>query len=199
MSFEALTGKIVKVYRGGPESRVGQLLAAKSDYIALLTEKDGIVFYQQRHIKSITQHGKKDFPFRSAFLNDFTFTPPNSFKDVLRSLMNFKVKINRGGPEHVEGVLREVRCDFITVVTKDEVVRIMNEHIRSVSYQQRERSDKSEESSSNQQNNQSESSSSQRNNESSSHDSSSSSSSSRRGRRSRRGHSTKSNRFRIFW
>ena len=141
----SLVGKIVKVDRGGPESRVGLVLAVMKDYVALLTQDDGIVFYQPQHIKSITQHAEKDFPFKSNYLNQFAFVAPNNFKSTLRSLLNFKVKVNRGGPESVEGILREVCSDYITVVTPDEVVRVSIFHIRSISYKQVKKCEKDQE------------------------------------------------------
>ena len=47
-------GKTVKINRGGPESIVGRLIAVHADYIVLLT-KDGIVYVNTAHIKSITE------------------------------------------------------------------------------------------------------------------------------------------------
>ncbi len=37
--LHSMQDKIVTVYRGGPESKRGKLVAVKSDYIALQTEK----------------------------------------------------------------------------------------------------------------------------------------------------------------
>lgn len=157
---QSLVGKIVKVDRGGPESRIGLVLAVKKDYVALLTQGDGIVFYQPQHIKSITQHGIKDFPFKTNYLNQFAFIPPNDFKSTLRSLLNFHVKVNRGGPESVEGVLKEVWSDYIVLVVNDEVVRISIFHIRNISYKQVKNHGKSEGNNKQESNSKSESSSS---------------------------------------
>lgn len=131
--FDTLLGKVVKIDRGGPESRTGQLVAVKKDYITLLTAEDGLVFYQPHHIKSVTQTINREVVFRSDFLNQFRFMPPKNFRGVLNSLRNFNVKINRGGPESVEGVLTEVDCEFVTVMTNDNLVRISLFHVRNIS------------------------------------------------------------------
>lgn len=130
-----LVGKIIKIDRGGPESRVGKLLAVKTDYFTLLTEEEGIVFYQPHHIKSITQNVKKGMEFESDFLNKYQFNAPNDFKCILNSLSNYWVKVNRGGKESVEGVLSEVEVDYITIIANEEVIRISLFHIRNISYE----------------------------------------------------------------
>jgi spore coat protein B len=47
-------GKVIRVDRGGPESRIGMLLDASEDHLCLLTEEDGVVYYNTKHIKSFT-------------------------------------------------------------------------------------------------------------------------------------------------
>ena len=41
----SLVDKVIKVDRGGPESRVGMVLNAEDDHFTLLTEEDGIIYY----------------------------------------------------------------------------------------------------------------------------------------------------------
>lgn len=52
--------------RGGPESKSGLLLEVKTDYLTLyLFESNNVVYYQLKHIKSITENSKTNFkPFR---------------------------------------------------------------------------------------------------------------------------------------
>lgn len=140
--FNNLLGKVVKIDRGGPESRVGQLVAVKDDYYTLLTAEDGLVFYQPHHTKSITQTKYKEMAFESDFLNRFRFMPPRNFQSALDSFQNFNVKINRGGPESVEGVLIDVNCDYVTVMTKDDFVRMALFHIRNISLSVRKKKNK---------------------------------------------------------
>jgi spore coat protein B len=53
---------------------------------------------------------------------------------MLGSLMYQWVKINRGGPEKLEGVLGEVTNDYVALINKEEIVRLSMFHIRNISY-----------------------------------------------------------------
>lgn len=130
----SLLNKVVRVDRGGPESRVGKVFSAQSDYFALLTEEDGIVFYKYQHIKSITQDSRNGMKLNVEVPEDYPFASFMDFRSVLNELRHKWVKINRGGPESVEGVLEEVFDDFITIVKNEEVIRVAMFHIRNVSY-----------------------------------------------------------------
>lgn len=127
-------GKVVKVDRGGPESRVGRIIAVKNDYFAMLTEEEGLIFYQHHHVKSVTRNTSKEFKFQSSFLDNFKFKAPIDFRCVLDSLIDFKVKINRGGKESMEGILNEANDDFVGMLTNEEVVHMSLFHIRNISY-----------------------------------------------------------------
>ena len=50
--------KVIRVDRGGPESRIGKLMDASDDHIAVFTENDGVVYYNTNHIKSFTDNMK---------------------------------------------------------------------------------------------------------------------------------------------
>jgi hypothetical protein len=128
------TNKVIKVDRDGPESRIGKLLDAGDDYFAVLTEDDGVVFYHTRHIKSFTENTKMQVEFDVKVPKDFEFKKAENFKELLESLNYLWVRINRGGPDMVEGILIEVKDDFVYIVSNDEVVRITIFHIKNVSY-----------------------------------------------------------------
>ena len=127
------TNKVIKVDRGGPESRIGKLLDAGDDYFAVLTVDEGVVYYHTRHIKSFTEYKKTQMEFDFEVPKDFKFNKAKNFKELLESLNYLWVRINRGGPDTVEGILIEVKDDFVYVVTNDEVVRITLIHIKNVS------------------------------------------------------------------
>jgi hypothetical protein len=126
--------KVIQVDRGGPESRIGKFLDAGEDYIALLTEDDGVVYYYTHHIKSFTENTKEQLEFGVEVPEDFEFKKAENFKDLLKSLEYHWVKINRGGPQTVEGVLSEVKNGFVYLVTNNEIIRIVKFHIKNVSY-----------------------------------------------------------------
>lgn len=146
----SLLNKVIKIDRGGPESRVGLLIAAESDYIALLTKDDGVVYYNLHHIKSVTENVKKGLEFDLFVADDFDFYHEKDLQSVLQKLMYRWVKINRGGPEKLEGILDAVHEDYITVVSNEEVIRVSTFHLRNISYggkmmKQKEEKDTNEE------------------------------------------------------
>lgn len=130
----SLIDKEVKVDRGGPESRVGKLLAVEDDHFTLLTVEDGIIYYNTQHIKSLTINTKNQSQLGIEIPEDFEYVSAEDFKSVLLRLALRWVKINRGGPETLEGVMDYVDDDYITIVSNEEIVRISLFHIRNISY-----------------------------------------------------------------
>ncbi|MEI4769703.1 hypothetical protein WAX74_08580 [Psychrobacillus sp. FJAT-51614] len=130
----SLVEKVVKVDRGGPESRVGLLLSAADDHFTLLTEDDGIVFYNTQHIKSLTYNSKNQVEFDLEVPRGFDYIQADDFRGILDKLTLRWVKINRGGPETLEGVMDVVTDDFVTIVAGEEIVRVALFHIRNISY-----------------------------------------------------------------
>ena len=130
----SLMDKVVRVDRGGPESRIGRLLSAAGDHFALLTEKDGVVYYNTQHVKSITVDLKDGMEFNVEIPVDFEFSIAPDFKTILGGLKHQWVKVNRGGPETLEGVMEEVTDDFMTIISKEEIIRFALFHVRNISY-----------------------------------------------------------------
>lgn len=132
--LKSLVGEVLKIDRGGPESRVGKLLTVGEDFLTLLTEEDGVILYKTYHIKSITQNSKNNIEVNVEVPEDFDLINTSSFKSACTELENRWVKVNRGGKESLEGVLCDISDDYITLVVKEEVIRISMFHIRSLSY-----------------------------------------------------------------
>lgn len=130
----SLVDKVVKVDRGGPESRVGMLLSAADDHFTLLSENDGIIYYNTQHIKSLTYNSKNQVEFNLEIPKDFEYIQAEDFRGVLECLSLQWVKINRGGPETLEGVMDVVTDDFVTIVANEEIIRVALFHIRNISY-----------------------------------------------------------------
>lgn len=130
----SLVGKVVRVDRGGPESRIGKLLAGNENYLTLLTEDHGIVYYKTHHIKSITENSKNEMSINVELPEDFKLIEEVDFKGVLKKLEHQWVKINRGGPETLEGVMKDVSDDFAVIVYNEEVIRLSMFHIRNISH-----------------------------------------------------------------
>lgn len=130
----SLLNKVIKVDRGGPESRIGFLLAVEDDYFALLTEADGVTYYRTQHVKSFTMDAKEGLKFELEIPENFEYVTGGDFSSILNSLKYYWVKINRGGPEMLEGVLNEVGTDYVIIIANEEVIRLSMFHIRSLSY-----------------------------------------------------------------
>lgn len=132
--LHSLVNSTIKVDRGGPESRVGRLLAAADDHIIVLTAEDGVIYYNTHHIKSLTVNAKSEVQLDLQVPEDFEFIQAKDYKSVLKGLQYKWVKINRGGPETLEGIMDEVHDDFLTIVSNEEVIRISMFHMRNISY-----------------------------------------------------------------
>ncbi|MFJ5625646.1 hypothetical protein ACIQD3_23890 [Peribacillus loiseleuriae] len=132
--FTHMIGKVLRIDRGGPESRIGILLGITDDHLALLTEQEGVVYYKTDHIKSITENVKKGLEFNLEIPEGFSYKTAPTFKSLLGDLKSQWVNINRGGPEKLEGVLFDINDEFITLIFNEEVIRLAMFHIRSISY-----------------------------------------------------------------
>ncbi|MDN3016067.1 hypothetical protein PH210_07575 [Paenibacillus sp. BSR1-1] len=127
-------GKVIKVNRGGSESRIGKLMDASEDHVALFTEDDGLVYYNIQHIKSFTDNMKGQMQFNIDVPDDIQYKKADNFYSLLESLKFQWVKINRGGPEKLEGVLSDIHPDYVSLINKEEIVRLSMFHIKNISY-----------------------------------------------------------------
>ena len=116
----SLVDKVIKVDRGGPESRLGRLLAAEKDYFTLLHDDEGIIYYNTQHIKSVTYNSKSQADFDYELPRNFKYVHAPDFKGILQKLTLLMVKINRGGPETLEGVMDVVTDNFVTIVANED-------------------------------------------------------------------------------
>ena len=128
----SLIGKSIKVDRGGPESRVGVLKAVEGDYLVLYTKDDGYVYYKLQHIKSITVDSKGLMNVEEP--ENAEYYQGADFKSVISNFSDSWVKVNRGGPEALEGILNKVDDEFVTVYSKHDVVHFRLYHIRNISF-----------------------------------------------------------------
>ena len=130
----SLVGKVIKIDRGGPESRVGMLLAAEDDYFVLFTKDDGVVYYKMQHVKSVTVDSKDSMGKAFEMPENVEYYQGEDFKSVIANFRHSWVKVNRGGPEKLEGIMNEVEDDYVTVFSKQEVIQLSMFHIRNISF-----------------------------------------------------------------
>lgn len=126
--YRDLVGRNVKINRGGPDSVEGVLLGIQSDYLIAIA-KDGVVYVNAQHIKSVTDTGKSG-GVRENVVQPLT---AHSFHEVMQALRLRFVKVNRGGPEKLEGILVDVNQGYLIMTVKgQEVVHIPISHIKSI-------------------------------------------------------------------
>ncbi|WP_423407073.1 hypothetical protein AABM38_14490 [Heyndrickxia sp. MSNUG] len=134
--LSSMVGRTVRLDRGGPESRSGKVLAVQPDHLVLYNEAEGVIYYKTEHVKSVSLD-TKDYsdltPTAEGYINP-TFIKEESFQSVLGNMKHRWVKINRGGPESVEGMLTEIYDDYLLLTVNNEIVSVFNFHIRSISY-----------------------------------------------------------------
>ncbi|WP_147535287.1 DUF2642 domain-containing protein [Bacillus marasmi] len=132
--MENMVGKVLKIYKDGPESRTGKLMGVNKDLIEIRTEDNQTVYYQLKHIKSIIENAK----FGSKMLEeieepDGNKMKPANFNQLLKLLLQKKIHINGGGPSHRVGVVIDVKPDFLVLQTEEnDVFYYQLEHIKSI-------------------------------------------------------------------
>ncbi|PQP83213.1 hypothetical protein C0Q44_00310 [Paenibacillus sp. PCH8] len=128
--MRGLLGREIKINRGGPDSVQGTLTDVCWDYMAMNC-KEGIVYVNESHVKSITDTGRSGGNRNAAMGNPI---PSNTFLGVMQALRFRRVQINRGGPEKVEGILADANQNQLIIALKNqEIVRIPMQHVKSVS------------------------------------------------------------------
>lgn len=128
--MRGLLGREIKINRGGPDSVTGTLMDVRWDYMAMSC-KEGIVYVNETHVKSITDTGRSGGNKAAAMGNPI---PSNTFLGVMQALRFRRVQINRGGPEKVEGILADANQNQLILALKNqEIVRIPLQHVKSVS------------------------------------------------------------------
>ncbi|KFN04469.1 spore coat protein [Bacillus clarus] len=126
----SLVGQSVRVNLRGPESQTGLLLLTNEEYLALQVHSGEVIYYQQKHVKSVLKKAKET---KADYLGqEGSYFEKDTFQDVLGNLKYAWVKINRGGPESVEGLLSDTNEEYITLVNNEEVVYVLNLHIKNV-------------------------------------------------------------------
>lgn len=162
--LEGLIGRMVTMYRGGPEKKTGTLLDVKSDYLTLYTnnkkkednkkenkneneqnkEIPSVIYYQVHHVKSISEDTKNN-SIQSLDMNEneeIDFCRAENFAGIFRQLKNESIQINQGGPESKKGIMAGITHDCIALFTEDDGMVYYNlHHIKSVCKHPRKNTD----------------------------------------------------------
>ncbi|MCU6796397.1 hypothetical protein OB236_30165 [Paenibacillus sp. WQ 127069] len=125
--------KVVCINREGPESKKGRLVTVKDDHLVLLTEEQ-YLYYQTKHIKSITIDSIEPEGTVIPFNKKSVYLDATSFKDILEKMSFRRVQINQGGPESVNGVLSRLFENHVDLVQGHEIIKVATPHIKNISY-----------------------------------------------------------------
>ncbi len=145
----------VRINGKGPESKHGSLLDVRDDFFVLSTETDGLIFYKEHYITSLSHSiptatieaeemvnvndGSSSISEEETVeeVNEFTEMysqiAADTTNDLLSNLKYSLVKINRKGPESIEGMLVEANEDHLVLVVNNEVFRISTFHVKNFS------------------------------------------------------------------
>lgn len=144
--LKSLQGKIVQVYKGGPESKTGRLLDVQEDYICLAVESNHantqtqtVLYYRTEHLQSVTENSKMDTRSRDGQSQQqpFRFHSGSNFSELTQKFIGKTIRINQGGPESKTGSLLDATENHMTLFTKEDGVVYFNiQHIKSISAQQ---------------------------------------------------------------
>jgi spore coat protein B len=158
-TFNELLGhfkdQTIRINGKGPESKFGTLIDVKDDFLVLYTEQDGLIFYKEQHIKSfshaipttsqevVEEKENVDQPTVTEEVTEETAV--DKMKEVYEQIIadntanlmtNLKyswIKINRKGPESMEGLLVEANDDYLVLVVNNEIFRIATYHVKNFS------------------------------------------------------------------
>ncbi|MBW9234209.1 hypothetical protein JQK62_18450, partial [Leptospira santarosai] len=161
-TFNELLGhfkdQTIRINGKGPESKFGTLIDVKDDFLVLYTGQDGLIFYKEQHIKSFShaipatsQEVEKENVGETTSTEEVTAESTeeevkvNKMKEVYEQITadntanlmtNLKyswIKINRKGPESMEGLLVEANDDYLVLVVNNEIFRIATYHVKNFS------------------------------------------------------------------
>lgn len=161
----------IRINGKGPESKIGTLVDVKGDYFVLYTEKDGLIFYKEQHITSLSHSiiNTNQAVVKGQELPVDVAAPPvpeavedvasvtiseelveevdelneavkiyeqlaaETTSDLLTNLKYSWIKINRKGPESMEGLLIESNEEYLVLVINNEIFRIATYHVKNFS------------------------------------------------------------------
>ena len=122
--LEKLVGKTVTVFKGGPHSRTGELLAVQSDYLVLKTEDQQVVYYPLTQLKSVIDNTKNSTVsienLYTRLAAQETIVYPDTFQELVQSLQMGYVQVNGGGPSSSKGYLLDTKSEYIALTTEEK-------------------------------------------------------------------------------
>ncbi|MFX3673610.1 MAG: hypothetical protein ACE3JQ_04045 [Paenisporosarcina sp.] len=132
--LSSLIGRVVQIYRGGPDSNNGWLMDVNEDYLTLQKDNGEIIYYKTAHIKSIRENTMIKYNSLLSIGASNTIFKAPTFNELASHLKEQTVRINGRGPESKKGQLIDVKEDYLTLYSEDDGLVFFNEqHIKSIS------------------------------------------------------------------
>jgi len=133
--LSSMIGRVVQIYRGGPDSNNGWLLDVSEDYLTLQKNDGEIIYYKTAHIKSIREDTMIKYNSLLSIDAKKPILKARIFNELASNLIGQTVRINGKGPESKEGQLIDVKEDYMTLHTEEDGFIFFNkQHIKSLSF-----------------------------------------------------------------
>lgn len=144
--LSSMIGRVVQIYRGGPDSNNGWLLDVNEDYLTLQKDDGEIIYYKTAHIKSIREDTMIKYNSLLSIDGKNPILKAPTFNELASNLKEQTVRINGKGPESKEGQLVDVKEDYMTLYTEEDGFIFFNEqHIKSLSFPTENKDEKEDE------------------------------------------------------
>jgi hypothetical protein len=132
--LKAMEDTVVHLEGAGSNSTIGYVLSVRDDYLVTSVIPDGSVYFPIRHIQMILP---LDVTVRTEFLEwlspqRHSLSNAERFSDVLQQETGELIRLGRGGPGDITGILQAVHEDFVEVIiSPHEVVAIPTHHVKA--------------------------------------------------------------------
>jgi hypothetical protein len=134
--LKAMKDTVVHLEGAGSNPTIGYVLSVKDDYLVTSVIPDGSVYFPIRHVQMILP---LEVTVRAEFLEWLlprreSISNAECFHDVLQQAAGELIKLGRGGPADISGILRAVHEEFIEIVVSPHVVAaIPTHHVKAFS------------------------------------------------------------------
>lgn len=116
-----LIGKEVSLNRGKPGACTGKLVSVQSDYLAIQTKNNRIMYYRLDYISTLSESRRKTN--LAGYKKDIRIVAAYSFVQVIHCFRNYVVQIDYCGPDLLVGVVVAVSPNEIVVVKDGKTVK----------------------------------------------------------------------------
>lgn len=131
--LQGMQDSVIRLECGSPDAITGYLMAVHEDFVVVGVIPDGSVYLPIHHIQTVLPLDVSVSPEFLHWLHSKQICPGTGwFADILQASTGEMVRLGRGGPEDVSGILKTVHDVAIElVVSPHEVVWMPVHHIKA--------------------------------------------------------------------